>query len=123
MKSFIIENGFFKLGDIEETTHARLKRLLLTPIDNTYGFLDYGSRVLDYFHMKSSTENIQNILSEVKMLIGVYEKDSIKLQSIYATVSTPDDSAADLLEINMEYDLGGNRTKTVVIATKNSGEN
>jgi len=122
MKSFIIKDGFFKLGDDIETANARMERLITTPIDSMYGFLDQGSRVLEYFHMASNQQNAQAILSEIKMLVNGYEKN-IKLISIGAIMSTPDNTATDLLEIQIEYELGGNRNKTVVVSSKNGGEN
>lgn len=123
MKSFIIENGMFKLGDLQETYPARLKRLIKTPVNSMYGFLDHGSRVLEYFHMKSSTETVMSILNEIKNLVLSYEKNVIKLLGLTASITTPNNSAADKLEITLTYEHGNIINKTVVIDSKPTGEN
>ncbi len=122
MKGFIIKNGFFKLGNAQETASARLERLIKTPINSMYGYLDEGSRVLEYFYLKSNGATCNSILTEIKMLVRAYET-GLTLTSLGVTISTPEKSAADLLSISMEYNLGGNNIKTVVINSKATGDN
>jgi hypothetical protein len=122
VKGFIIKNGFFKLGNAQETASARLERLIKTPINSMYGYLDEGSRVLEYFYLKSNGATCNSILTEIKMLVRAYET-GLTLTSLGVTISTPEKSAADLLSISMEYNLGGNNIKTVVINSKATGDN
>jgi phage baseplate assembly protein W len=121
MKGFIIKDGIFTLGDTIETANSRIERMLTTALNEEYGFLDYGSRIPEFFHMKSTPETMSLMLSEIKMLFFYYEP-SLKLVSMSASTHTPENSASDLLTIEIEYEVGGELIKTVVVQSKPMGE-
>jgi len=116
MKHFTIENGMFYLRDPRNAVHARLDRLIMTPIDGAIGFIDMGSRLEDYFHMKISQANALAMLSEVRTLIAAYEKN-ISLKSVLLRSKNVDGYASDQVEIEMEYEVEGLTGKTVIIPT------
>ena len=114
MRAFIIKDGKPQLVDGPDMVHARLNRLFKTPISSLYGFINKGSRVLNYFNEKASKENVLAVITEVKMLIRMYEKN-IQLKQIGARMFEPEDNKGNsALEVFVEYDVMGRRDKTIV---------
>ena len=126
MKGFSIEDGMFKLVDGEAMVASRLKRLIMSPIDSQIGFINQGSRLMDYFHQKPTQATVLAILNEVKNLIKAYERN-INLKSISAKISTPSNYGANELDITLQYTINGisgiagNLVKTVVISSSSIG--
>ena len=113
MRVFIIDKGQFKLVDGPAMAHGRLKRLLMTPISSMYGFINKGSRVLNYFHKKVTQETVLAMMSEIKILIKVYEKN-ISLHKLGVRIFTPENYASEALEIELEYNVSGKTQETVI---------
>lgn len=51
----------------------RIQRLLCTNINEQYGYLQQGGRVLNYHHEKATPQTAAAIISEVKQLLKAYE--------------------------------------------------
>jgi len=113
MRGFVVQDGMFRLLSGDELFHARMKRLLFTPINSAIGFLNKGSRVMNYFWEGATAQVAQAILSEVKILVSVYEK-SAKLLTIGVRMFTPESNGAQEVEVTMEFDVNGVKTKTII---------
>jgi hypothetical protein len=120
VKHLIVKNGGFELVEDTNAINARLERLVMVPIDGQIGFIDEGSRLYDYFYQKNSQETVLAIINEVKTLITTYEKD-LHLISVGARIYTPPNSAADKLEIIVEYEYKGVVNKTILTPTMSGG--
>lgn len=114
MKSFIIQDGVPSLGDDAETAHARLRRLLGVSVNSLYGYLDEGSRVEEYYHMKGTANNAALIITEVRNLIAAYEPN-IDLVGVAVTIANEDGYGSDKLTLEITYEIGGVRSSTLII--------
>jgi len=121
MKAFIIDDGMFRLVEGNDAVHFRLKRLFLTPISSVYGFMNKGSRILNYFHDKAKQETVLAILTEIKVLIKLYEKN-ISLKSLGARVYNKTGVASNTLEMTVEYEVNGRSNRISVSAQNAQGE-
>jgi hypothetical protein len=68
---------------------SRMERLFFTPIGESIGNLERGSRIPDFFWEGATEENAQAILREVKFLLQAFEKEIIP-SKIFVKFVTPD---------------------------------
>ncbi len=119
MKGFVVQDGMFRLVDGKDLMHARMKRLLFTPISSMVGFIGKGSRVLNYFWEGATKQSAASILTEVKLLVSAYMRE-VRLKTVGISIKTPENSAGAMLECQLEVEHGGISSK-VVVKTINQG--
>jgi len=100
------KNGLKTASDINLLS-ARLERLFFTQVGTAIGFLDNGSRILDYFWEGDTPENAKGILSEVKFLLMAHETSFVPIDILVKFIAI-DGYTALLIEINgsFEEELG-----------------
>ena len=101
MFGLALDSNGLKIAKDVTLLHSRLERLFFTTIGDQIGYLDQGSRVLDYFWEGATIENAQAILFEVKTLLKMYEPNLIPI-SMMVTFS-PVIASSMALFIDLEF--------------------
>ena len=77
MLGLTIDGSGINIKSNQQLLHSRLERLFFSPIGESIGFLNQGSRIQDYFWESDTVENAQAILHEVKWLLKAHEPSVI----------------------------------------------
>ena len=77
MKGLFLNSNGIGIANDENLLAARLERLFFSEIGESHGYLEEGSRILDYFYEGDTVDNARSILTEVKILLSVYESNFI----------------------------------------------
>ena len=69
----VIDDDKIAIGNYKQIIHDRLKRLIFTPIGEGIGILSKGSYVPDMLNHLNEPTVAGQILSEIELLITMYE--------------------------------------------------
>lgn len=99
-QGLIITSNDIKIAKDKELIHNSLERLLFSETLSNIGFLDKGSRILDYLHERVTFNEVIAIIREIKDLIRSYEPRII-LDSVGAKI-IPNESII-MIEVYLEF--------------------
>lgn len=103
MKGLILNQNKIGVASNADLLNARLERLFFMPIGEMIGNLDVGSRILDYFHEGDTVENAQAILSEVKLLVQIFEPAIFLTKTLVKFVPTTGGAIGLIIELEAQW--------------------
>lgn len=94
----------------------RLERLFFIGYDEIPGFMNNGSKIMDYFYEPADQKTVNNILFEVKRLLTLYEPDIILeyVEAGFVPLQTEEIMLVIGLQFHLAYDP--NESKNVQLS-------
>ncbi len=114
ISGLVINHDNIAIGNYRTLIHDRLKRLFFTPIGEAIGALNKGSRIPEMLHNLNDYSIASNILSEVELLVNVYEP-RIELDSI--EVKTEETELYSGIIIKIDFYYTGTTIKDTIIVS------
>ena len=98
----VINENEITIGNYKKFIHDRLKRLIFTPLGESIGALNKGSHVPDMIHSLNDESIAGEILSEVELLITIYEP-LIELIALEVKTEITETYAGVIIKIDFYY--------------------